>query len=138
MAVTAELNQILSDLFEKEFLPCSHGFRPNRGMPTFFAALSKCGCGKVDRLIKADLVMCFDLIDHDLLLSILRKKVGEENIAIIKLVQSFLGFKICGKDYSNHSRGIPQGSPLSPLLMNVFLHQLDIRVGGPCERSERN
>lgn len=126
------LSHLLSVLYEPEFSPSSHGFRPKRGLLTFFAALSKCGYGKVERVIKADIVKCFDNIDHNILLSLLRKKVGEENDAILRLVQSFLGCKIFdkgGKDYSNQKRGIPQGSPLSPLLMNVFLHQLDIRVG---------
>lgn len=67
------LHRLLITLFDSSFLRQSHGFRPKRGMLTFFADLSR--CEGVERLVKADIVKCFDKIDHDLLLSFLHRKL---------------------------------------------------------------
>lgn len=83
-------------------------------------------------LQKSDVVSCFDKIPHGLLLSELRSCLGAENEEIISLISSFLRTPILDKEgvnYASSSLGIPQGSPISPVLMNVYLHSLDLRMG---------
>lgn len=116
------LNQTYGDIF----LATSHGFRKGRGPITFFSEFHK--WGPLDRLIKSDVVKCFDNIDHELLISFLASDLGPENLPLCDLINGFLKTEIKdkqGNDYSNKEKGIPQGSSLSPVLMNVFLHRID-------------
>ena len=124
------LFHLLSDYWEPKFHCSSHGFRPNRGCLSFFSAMrSWCSLAMLQ---KSDVVGCFDKIPHDLLLSELRSCLGAENEGIINLISSFLRTPILdkrGTNYASSSLGIPQGSPVSPVLMNIYLHSLDVRMG---------
>ncbi|KAK9081440.1 hypothetical protein Sjap_026632 [Stephania japonica] len=71
------LSQLLNIVFEDIFLTQSHGFRKGRGPITFFAHVQS--WGEVDRLIKADIVGCFDNIEHALLNSRVRLNIGNHN-----------------------------------------------------------
>lgn len=118
---------VLNEVFESIFLDCSHGFRKGRGIRTFFAQVES--WGEVNFIMKADFVGCFDNINHDLLLSVLRIYISDS--AFIDLIARFLQADIGDKDgrsYAAIDKGIPQGSSLSPVLMNLFCHQLDLRI----------
>jgi Reverse transcriptase (RNA-dependent DNA polymerase) len=81
---------------------------------------------------KSDVVACFDRIPHDLLLFHLSFFLGSDNKEIIDLVSAFLKADILdknGKNWATPNIGIPQGSSISPVLMNVYLHSLDVRMG---------
>jgi retron-type reverse transcriptase len=72
-------------------------------------------------------VKCFDRIDHELFLTFLREKLGAHNFGLIHLIATFLQTPIVdkkGKNDTFHGKGILQGSPISPVLMNFFLHHL--------------
>lgn len=108
----------------------SHGFRPRRGTISFIKAVRE--WPTLDRMIQCDIVKCFDRIDHELLLSFLRAKLGSG------LVDLITAFRIVNKGPYRWPKtkvlspateqGIPQGSPISPVLMNCFLHHLDIEM----------
>lgn len=89
LAALAELLDIVFDLS-----PDSHGFRKRKGLTTFFKQVE--GWGPLDRLIKADVVKCFDTIDHQLILSALQDQdhLGEEKRAFVNLISTFLTTKI--------------------------------------------
>lgn len=94
----------------------------------------------VDRLIKADIVGCFDNIDHALLNSTAQFHIGQGNESFCRLIAAFLTTDIRdkeGKSYASNSKGIPQGSPLSPILMNVFMHQFDLMIRSILEQEDK-
>jgi len=121
---------LLRQELEPVFLHPSHGFRMARGTKTFFQDIFN--WPEMDYLIQCDVVKCFDRIRHDLLLPLLRECFGPENEDFIKLIHAFLTTDIYdkykkNKNYACLEVGI---SPISPVLMNVFLHQLDLRMAG--------
>jgi len=125
--VQTALKIVLEPIFEKEFLGCSYGFRPRRGC--------KDALREVDRLLKeghtwvvdADIKSYFDTIPHDLLMNCVRAKVSDGKI--LQLIELFLNQEIM-EDMTcwNPAKGTPQGAVLSPLLANVYLHQLDLKL----------
>lgn len=124
------LYRLLIDHWDSKFHSSSHGFRSNRGLLSFFSAMRS--WRSLAMLQKSDVVSCFDKIPHDLLLSELRSYLGAENEEIINLISSFLRTPILDKkgvNYASSSLGIPQGSPISPVLMNIYLNSLDVRMG---------
>lgn len=71
---------------------------------------------------------CFESVDHDRLLRMLQEHLGRNNLPFISLIDRFLKTDILdrkGRNYACSEVGIPQGSPVSPVLMNVFLHTID-------------
>jgi group II intron reverse transcriptase/maturase len=120
---------VLEAIYEPLFLPYSHGFRPGRSCHT---ALRDCTNKLVGTkwVIEGDIKKCFDTIPHDKLLEILSKKVG--CVKTLALISSAIkaGYVDMGKIVDNVFEGTPQGSVLSPLLCNIFLHELDIYMKG--------
>ena len=113
--------QILIPLFETMFLDCSYGYRPQRGLQQALQAILVHRVNNRRWVLDADIDACFDSIDHELLLRFLESDLPDDSL--IPLIQSWLG--VCG---TSTSRGIPQGSPISPLLSNVYLHRLDLAL----------
>jgi RNA-directed DNA polymerase len=125
--VQTALKMVLEPIFEREFLPTSYGFRPKRGC--------KDALRQVDRLLKegyawvvdADVNSYFDTIPHDLLMERIREKVSDG--MVLRLIELFLKQEIMEDMKSwNPISGTPQGAVLSPLLSNVYLHQLDLTL----------
>ncbi|CAN0548841.1 unnamed protein product, partial [Ectocarpus sp. 12 AP-2014] len=115
--------QILEPFYEKKFVDNSHGFRPARGCHTALKYI-KLRFGNSNWVIEGDIARCFDEIDHNILLGILKKDIKcDKTIALIKksLKNPFVDHGITVKP----KKGIFQGSPLSPLLCNIYLHEMD-------------
>jgi len=125
--VQQALHSVLSPIFEEEFLDCSFAYRPGR------SALE--AIDKVEALINegtkwvldGDIEKFFDTIDHDLLLSFVSGRVSEDSI--LKLIRKFLktGFFDNMSIHEEYS-GITQGSAISPLLANIYLHNFDVEI----------
>lgn len=123
--VSQLLHQMLSPLWEQEFSPMSFAYRPHR---TPIQAL-KAACHQIDQgrpwLLHLDIREFFDSVPHALVLHLLHSKL--EDIRITQLVERLLQTGICHPVLVTKTQaGLHQGSPLSPLLANVVLHQLDI------------
>lgn len=121
--VQEALRMILEAIYEPLFLDCSHGFRPKRSCHTALDKL-KYQFGGVRWFVEGDIKGCFDNINHDALVGFIGSKVKDARI--VKLVYKFLkaGYLedwVYHKTYS----GTPQGGILSPLLANIYLHELD-------------
>jgi len=116
------MRSILDAYFDAQFSDHSHGFRPNHGCHT---ALDKIQTWKgVNWFIEGDIKGCFDNIDHELLLSMLREKIRDNRF--IRLVENLLkaGYLEDWK-YVPTLSGTPQGGIISPILSNIFLDRLD-------------
>jgi group II intron reverse transcriptase/maturase len=115
---------VMERFYEDKFLNTSHGFRPARGTHTAMKQL-EANFQSVHYIIEADFSKAFDSIQHDALLSIIKEEVKcEKTLTLIKsgLKAGYIEF---GELHNNLTVGTPQGSILSPLLCNIYLHKLD-------------
>ncbi len=123
--VQEAVKQIVEKIYEPIFLDCSHGFRPKRGCQTALVALNRHlmdkDCGAV---LEIDLRKYFNTIPHEPLIKMLKEKISDERFLhlIIKLLKAPTLNKI-GIPVRNEI-GSPQGSILSPVIANIYLHHV--------------
>lgn len=117
---------VLEKIWEPLFLTESHGFRPGRGTHTALR-LMKYSFKGVAWVVEADISKCFDKIDHAVLLQILAKKIAcDKTLGLIK--KACKAGYIDPQGFVNSDEGTQQGSVLSPLLCNIYLHELDVFI----------
>lgn len=118
------IHQVLSPVYEQEFSKYSYGFRPNKSArQAVHQALHYINEGYQD-IIDLDLKSFFDVVNHDYLMSLLYKKIKDERL--LRLIRKYLKTNIMlGGVSSQRMAGTPQGSPLSPLLSNIVLNEMD-------------
>jgi len=102
----------------------SHGFRRTRSCHTALQEVQRKWSG-VTWIVEGDISQCFDDIDHEVLIRILRKKIRDERF--LSLIKKFLkaGYLDIDRVLKNSLAGTPQGGIISPILSNVYLHELD-------------
>lgn len=118
------VSQVILLRFETEFKPHSYGFRPNRNaLQAVQQAQTNINEG-YQHIVDIDLKNFFDEVDHCILLQLLYSKVKCR--VTLRLIRKWLRapIMISGK-LTKRRKGVPQGSPLSPLLSNIMLHELD-------------
>jgi group II intron reverse transcriptase/maturase len=122
---------ILQSIYESKFSDLSHGFRPNRSCHSALKEISTWIGTKW--FIEFDIKGCFDNIDHEILLSILRNRIDDPRF--ITLIRKFLeaGYLENWK-YGNTFSGTPQGGIISPILANIYLDQLDNFIENKCNQ----
>jgi len=116
------IRMILEAIYEPLFLECSHGFRPKKGCHT---ALEKTkGWNGTKWFVEGDIKGCFDNINHHRLIEIVGNKVKDKRFT--DLIWSFLksGYMEDWR-YNRTYSGTPQGGIISPILANIYLHELD-------------
>lgn len=117
------VRMILEAIYEGSFDANSHGFRPKRSCHTALRQIQQTFNG-ARWFIEGDIKGFFDNINHDVMISILRKRIDDERF--IRLIRKFLNAGyiedwVFNKAYS----GTPQGGIISPILANIYLDQFD-------------
>lgn len=118
------LHQVLSPLFDPEFSQHSYGFRPGRSAHLAVKAAQRYVQSSKRWVVDMDVEKFFDRVNHELLMARIAWKVTDKRVRI--LIRSYLqsGVMVGGLATVNR-QGTPQGGPLSPLLSNIVLDELD-------------
>jgi len=122
--VQQALLQVLQPLIDPTFSEHSHGFRPGRRAQDAVLAAQRYAQQGCHIVVDVDLSTFFDRVNHDILIDRLRKRVNDAGV--IRLVRAYLNAGIMDNGVViRRVDGTPQGGPLSPLLANVLLDEVD-------------
>jgi group II intron reverse transcriptase/maturase len=116
--------QVLQPMFDPTFSEHSHGFRPGRSAHDAVCEAQRYIQEGRRWVVDVDLEKFFDRVNHDVLMGRLEKRIGDERM--LRLIRGYLdaGIMANGVVMERHE-GTPQGGPLSPLLANVLLDEVD-------------
>jgi group II intron reverse transcriptase/maturase len=119
------LSNIMTPIFDPHFHPSSYGYRVGRSC---HQAISKATLFirryNKRHVVDMDLSKCFDMLDHALILTFVRKRITDGSI--LALIKQFLNSGVMiGSTYEDSELGSPQGGVISPLLSNIYLDEFD-------------
>jgi group II intron reverse transcriptase/maturase len=116
------VREVLEAVYEQDFLDCSYGFRPGRSPHDAVRTLDRAvNQGKVSWILEADIVSFFDSLDRNELAKMLEVRVADGSL--LRLIGKCLQVGVLeGVELSTSETGTAQGSVLSPLMGNVYLH----------------
>ena len=122
--VQQSIAQVLQPLYEPQFSPNSFGFRPNRGAHQALQCAQTIINDGNRYCIELDLEQFFDNVNHSKLIEVIGRTVKDGRL--VSLIHKYLnaGVLVAGR-YAETKKGVPQGGPLSPLLSNIMLNELD-------------
>src|SRR5258706_350574 len=116
------LREVLEAVYEQTFMDCSYGFRPGRSAHDAVRALTRAvNEGEANWILEFDVVSFFDSVRRSQLLEILQERVADGSL--LRLIGTCLHVGVLdGEVFTEPSEGTVQGSTLSPMLGNVYLH----------------
>ena len=116
--------QVLTPIFDPTFSPFSYGFRPGRSAHQAVRQAKRYIAEGYEWVVDFDLEKFFDRVNHDILMGRLARRIGDKRV--LRLIRLYLqaGVMVNGVVQERYE-GTPQGGPLSPLLSNVLLDELD-------------
>ena len=122
--VQQAINQTLTPIYERQFSPRSYGFRPRRGCHDALRGAQKIIDDGYIYVVDLDLERFFDTVSHSKLIEILSRTIKDGRV--ISLIHKYLRSGVMSKGmFEASEEGTPQGGPLSPLLSNIMLNELD-------------
>jgi RNA-directed DNA polymerase len=120
---------VIEPIFEADFKDCSYGFRPKRRAHEAIARIREnLTAGRLE-VYDADLAAYFDSIPQDKLMEMLKKRIADRSV--LRLIRLWLTSAVVeedgkgGRKTTRPDKGTPQGGVISPLLANIYLHELD-------------
>jgi RNA-directed DNA polymerase len=115
---------VIEPCFEADFLPNSFGYRPKRSAKDASLAVFRWLNCKCVYVVDADITDCFGSIDPERLVRLVERRIADG--FILALIRAWLRAGMMEGDRAFHNYfGVPQGGPISPLLCNIYLHELD-------------
>lgn len=116
--------QVLSLIYEPKFSASSYGFRPRRSAPQALLRAQEIINDGYGYCVDLDLEKFFDTVNHSKLIQILSETIKDGRV--VSLIHKYLNAGvIVGHKYEDTEEGVPQGGPLSPILSNIMLTELD-------------
>jgi group II intron reverse transcriptase/maturase len=127
----------LEGIFEPSFLQSSHGFRPGRGTHTALRMIDQ-QCKNANWFIEADISKCFDTIDHGTLMKFISERITCDKTKALLRSALEAGYVTAEHGLAQKADlGTPQGSVLSPLLCNIYMHKLDVFMENLMEKHNK-
>jgi RNA-directed DNA polymerase len=118
------ISQVLSPIYEREFSDTSYGFRPKRSAHNALQKTQSYITAGYKYAVAIDLEKFFDTVNQSKLIEVLSKKIKDGRV--LSLIHKYMGAGVVvHHKFEESSMGVPQGGPLSPLLSNVLLNELD-------------
>jgi RNA-directed DNA polymerase len=115
---------VIEPLFEADFLSCSYGFRPRRTPRLALNAIVDGVRRGYVHVVDVDLASYFDTIAHETLMQLVERRVGD--VRVLRLIRAWLRAGVMEDGQLRHpDKGTPQGGVISPLLANIYLHEVD-------------
>ena len=122
--VQQAINQVLPPIYERQFSDSSYGFRPNRGCHDALRGTQQIVDEGYKYVVDLDLERFFDTVCHSRLIEILSRTIKDGRV--VSLIHKYLRSGVINHGLLDSSEeGTPQGGPLSPLLSNIMLNELD-------------
>lgn len=122
--IQQSIAQVLSLLYERDFSDSSYGFRPGRSCHQAIVKSRSYISEGYKYAVDLDLEKFFDTVNHSRLIELLSRKIKDGRV--ISLIHKYLRSGVMsGSNYWDSVQGTPQGGPLSPLLSNIMLSELD-------------
>lgn len=120
---------VIEPLFKADFLPCSYGFRPRRTTRMALDGIVGSLNEGYTEVVDVDLKSYFDTINHEQLMKQVERRVAD--VRVLRLIRAWLKAGVMEEGKVTHPvRGSPQGGVISPLLSNIYLHEIDRQWDG--------
>jgi RNA-directed DNA polymerase len=127
--VSHSLHSVLEELFEPEFTTSNFGFRQGKSQHQAIGHVRQAVVEGYEWCAAIDLQGCFDEIPHGLILKLIRRKIRDERVMTLIARALKAGVRVDGI-LEKTVKGCPQGSPVSPMLSNIVLNELDHELEG--------
>lgn len=122
--VQAAVRNTIEPIFEKEFKDCSYGFRPRRSSKDALRAVTKAIEQGYRHVVDTDIQRFFDTLNHTMLMELVKRRITDGRV--LTLLTQFLQQGVLEDgDLWTPDSGTPQGGVISPLLANIYLHEVD-------------